>query len=229
MNTMNTAAISGSALDGLGLPTTTKAKGNDELGQDAFLQLMVTQLQNQDPTKPLDSNEFIAQLAQFSSVSSLSDMSKSIAQLSEAIYANQAVQASSLIGRNVLVAGDSGVLRDGQSLTGGVDLPTSTASATVRVFNAAGEVVRQIPLGPQDAGLVRFSWDGADSAGNPLPAGRYRFAAAIPASGGLAERALDTYSSTRVTSIALSTDLASSTITTDSGAELRLAQIKAID
>ena len=226
---MTTNAIGTTALDSLGLPSQATGRRSNELGQDTFLQLMITQLQNQDPTKPLDSNEFIAQLAQFSSVSSLADMSKAVGQLSEAIYANQAVQASSLIGRNVLVSGDTGTLRPGQPLAGGVELPSSTASAVVRVYNDAGELVRQLPLGPQQAGLTRFTWDGTDSTGNVAPPGTYRFAAAIPASGGNAERAVDTYAATRVTSIALSTDLASSRITTESGRELRLAQIKAIE
>ncbi len=223
-----TATTGSSSLDALALPASAGRKVNNDLGQDTFLQLMITQLQNQDPTKPMDSGEFIAQLAQFSSVSSLSDMSKSVAQLSEAIYANQAVQASSLIGRSVLVAGDTGTLGSGTPLAGAVELPASSASAVVRVFNGSGELVRQLPLGPQQAGLNRFTWDGTDSAGNVLPPGTYRFSAAIPAQGGNAERALDTYASTRVSSISLSTDLASSTITTDSGRELRLAQIKSI-
>lgn len=224
-----TTAIGSSTLDALGLPAQPGRKASNELGQDAFLQLMITQLQNQDPTKPLDSNEFIAQLAQFSSVSSLSDMSKSVAKLSEAIYSNQAVQASSLIGRNVLVGGDTGTLGPGQPLAGAIDLPANAANVIVRVYNESGEMVRQLPLGPQSSGLTRFTWDGTDGSGATLPAGTYRFTAAIPAQGASAERSVDTYSATRVTSIALSTDLASSRITTESGRELRLAQIKAIE
>lgn len=227
---MNTTALGGFDLGSLALPPgNASARRNNELGQDTFLQLMITQLQNQDPTKPLESGEFIAQLAQFSSVSSLADMSKAVGQLSEAIYANQAVQASSLIGRNVLIEGDTGTLRPGQGLGGGVELPFSTASAVVRVYNGAGEVVRQLPLGPQAAGLARFTWDGTDTTGTPVEPGTYRFAAAIPPQGGNAERAVDTYTSTRVTSVALAKDLASSTITTEAGRELRLAQIKAIE
>jgi flagellar basal-body rod modification protein FlgD len=226
---MTTTALGGLDLGSLALPASTANTKRNDLGQDTFLQLMITQLQNQDPTKPLESGEFVAQLAQFSSVSSLADMSKAVGQLSESLYANQAVQASSLIGRNVLVAGDSGNLKAGQGLSGGVELPFSTASAVVRVYNPAGEIVRQLPLGPQAAGLARFTWDGTDATGTAVPPGTYRFTAAIPPQGGNAEQAVDTYTSTRVTSIALAKDLASSTITTEAGSELRLAQIKAIE
>jgi flagellar basal-body rod modification protein FlgD len=228
--TTTTAAASGtaSAIDGLALPTYAGRPRRTELGQDAFLQLMVTQLQNQDPTKPLEANEFVGQLAQFSSVASLADVSRSVGQLSDAIYANQAVQASGLIGRTVLVGGNTGTLAAGQPLAGGVELPFATSRAVVRVFNGAGEVVRQLPLGSQNAGLARFAWDGRDSTGAALPPGTYRFAAAILPQAGQAERAIDTYAATRVTSVALSTDLASSRITTESGQDLRIAQIKAI-
>lgn len=226
---MNTANLGNLDLGSLAVPRASSAARSNELGEDTFLQLMITQLQNQDPTKPLESGEFVAQLAQFSSVSSLADMSKAVGQLSEAMYANQAVQASSLIGRNVLVEGDSGSLRPGQPFAGGVELPFSTSSAVVRVYNGSGEIVRQLPLGPQAAGLARFTWDGTDASGNAVPPGNYRFTAAIPPQGGNAEQAVGTYTSTRVTSIALAKDLASSTITTEAGRELRLAQIKAIE
>jgi flagellar basal-body rod modification protein FlgD len=221
--TTTTAAASGtaSAIDGLALPTSAGRPRRTELGQDAFLQLMVTQLQN-------EANEFVGQLAQFSSVASLADVSRSVGQLSDAIYANQAVQASGLIGRTVLVGGNTGTLAAGQPLAGGVELPFATSRAVVRVFNGAGEVVRQLPLGSQNAGLARFAWDGRDSTGAALPPGTYRFAAAILPQAGQAERAIDTYAATRVTSVALSTDLASSRITTESGQDLRIAQIKAI-
>jgi flagellar basal-body rod modification protein FlgD len=223
------STVGGLDLNTLALPAAATTSRSNELGRDTFMRLMITQLQNQDPTKPLESSEFVAQLAQFSSVSSLESMSRSIGQLSEALYANQAVQASSLIGRNVLVAGDSGVLRPGQGMTGGVDLPFSTGSAVVSVYNGAGEIVRQLPLGPRPAGLARFTWDGTDASGQALPPGTYRFTAAVPPQGGNAGFAADTYTSTRVMSVALGRDLASSTITTDTGRDLRLAQIKAIE
>jgi flagellar basal-body rod modification protein FlgD len=222
-------AVSGSDLDlnGLKTPQPSTARGNSELGQDAFLQLMITQFRNQDPTKPLEPNDFLAQLAQFTNVSSLADVSKSVAKLSEALYANQALQASSLIGRSVLVDGNTGVLAPGQPMGGAVELPVSTSTGVVRIYNPAGEMVRQVPLGPAEAGLNRFAWDGLTAAGEPAAPGRYRFDAIYRNGDG--EQSIGTYASTKVTSITLGQDLAGSTITTETGQELRLAQVKAIN
>jgi flagellar basal-body rod modification protein FlgD len=221
-------ALNGSDLDMASLAVPRRAaERSTELGQDAFLHLMITQFRNQDPTKPLEPNEFLAQLAQFTNVSSLSDMSRSVARLSEALYANQALEASSLIGRSVLVEGDAGVLSPGQPLAGAVDLPVSTSSATVRIYNGANELVREIPLGSAGAGLNRFSWDGVTSTGETAPAGRYRFDALYRDGDG--DQAVSTYVATKVTSITLGRDLSGSTITTDNGSELRLAQVRAIN
>jgi flagellar basal-body rod modification protein FlgD len=203
-----------------------KARKSNDLDQEAFLSLMVTQFQNQDPFKPQDPSQFLSQLAQFSSVSTMSDVSKSVAKLSDAIYANQTLQASSLIGRSVLVPGNTGTLTADQPLTGGVEMPFSSSSGSVRVYSENGALVRQIPLGPREAGLNRFSWDGLDANGQKAPPGRYRFDAAIRTTDGAT--AVTTYSTSKVTSISLSTDLANSKITTDTGAEVRLAQVKAI-
>lgn len=222
------SAVNGTDLD-LGSLATPRNKGNvaqKELGQDAFLELMITQFRNQDPTKPLEPTDFLAQLAQFTNVSSLSEVSKSVATLSESLYANQALQASSLIGRSVLVEGNTGALKSGQPLTGAVDLPVSTSSGKVRIYNQAGEIVRQLPLGSANAGLNHFQWDGLDSAGNTAPPGQYRFDAYYNSGDG--EEAVPTYSNTQVTSITLAKDLGGSTITTDTGRELRLGQVKAI-
>lgn len=208
-------------------PRKNQAKASSELGQEAFLKLMVTQFQNQDPTKPLEPNDFLAQLAQFSNVSSLAQVSQSVAQLSETLYANQAVQASGLIGRSVLVDGNTGVLATGQPLAGAVDLPADTSTGVVRIFSEAGEIVRELPLGDVPAGINYFSWDGTTSAGNTAPPGRYRFEAFFRHAGG--EQAVDTYASAHVTSITLAKDLSNSTLTTSDGLHYRLSQVKAIN
>ena len=63
--------------------TTTKKNGNDALGKDAFLNLLVTQLQHQDPTQPMADGEFLAQLAQFSSLEQLQQMNQSLTQIAQ--------------------------------------------------------------------------------------------------------------------------------------------------
>jgi flagellar basal-body rod modification protein FlgD len=223
---MTTAIGSDLNLASFGAPAAGTGTKRNTVDQDTFLQLMVTQLQNQDPFKPLDPSAFLGQLAQFSSVSSLNSMSKSVSDLATSMTANQTLQASSLIGRTVLVDGNTGTLASGQPLTGAVELPYATSSGVVGIYDQSGVLVRQMPLGSRDAGLNRFSWDGLTSTGQTAPPGTYAFKAVIRTADG--DTALSTYAATKVTSIALSSDLAASSITTDSGQQVKLAQVKAI-
>lgn len=220
------SAGSGLDLSSLGLTASKTDSKRTQVDQDTFLQLMVKQLQNQDPFKPLDPSQFLGQLAQFSSVSSLTSMSKSVGQLASSLAANQALQASSLIGHTVMVEGNSGNLASGAPLQGAADMPYATSGGFVNIYNQSGALVRQMQLGSREAGLARFSWDGLTSTGEVAPAGQYTFKAGIHSTNG--DTALTTYSATKVTSIALSSDLSASTITTDSGAQISLSDVKAI-
>ena len=136
----------------------------DEMA-DRFLTLLVSQMKNQDPLKPQDPTEFLSQLAQVSSVAGISEMKNSIATLADSLYAGQALQAASVVGRNVLAPSDSARLAAGGSVEGAVDLPVSTAAGFVRVFDASGSLVREVPLGSRAAGLANFEWDGTGSSG----------------------------------------------------------------
>ena len=157
---------------GLGAPV-PQSKARDELGQDQFFKLMVTQLSHQDPLKPLDSDELLAQVAQFSTVGGIKNIERSIGDLVTSMESNQALQASTLVGRSVLVAGEIAQLQAGQPVRVAVDLAGSTATLGVRIATLAGEVVRRLELGPQSAGTVEFEWDGLDEGGDAAPDGRY--------------------------------------------------------
>ncbi len=159
---------------GLGVPQTVKKQ---ELGQDAFMQLMLTQLKNQDPFKPLDSGDFLGQLAQFGTVSGLAGLQTSFDSLKTSLISNQALQAASLVGRSALVETSTIGVTDGQAVAGAVDLPASTSAAMVAVRDVSGQVVRTIPLGGQTAGLASFVWDGHTDGGGVAPSGQYTFSA----------------------------------------------------
>jgi flagellar hook assembly protein FlgD len=118
-----------------------------QLGQSDFLKLMLTQFKNQDPTKPVDSAQYVAQLAQFSQVQGLADLNSAFKTLSDSVTSNQALQASSLLGREVLVPGSIATLAQGGTLSGAVDLPQSSGRVTVNIIDGSGSIVRQINLG----------------------------------------------------------------------------------
>ncbi len=213
-------------LASLQLASSSTQKAKKELGQEDFLALMIQQLKNQDPLKPMENGEFIGQMAQFSTVSGIADMSKSIAGLSDAFNSGQALQVASMVGRTVLTEANAALYSGSSPVTGAVDLPNATSNGVVRVYTAAGELVRELPLGTQQSGLASFTWDGTLANGQPAPAGRYRFTAAIANPAG--DTALTTYLASKVESVTLAGDGSGSQLRTDSGATVRLSQVKAV-
>jgi flagellar basal-body rod modification protein FlgD len=160
---------------GLGVPQVAR---EEELGQEDFLHLMVTQLKNQDPFKPMESGEFLGQIAQFGTVEGLAGLQTSFDSLAASLVSNQALQASGLVGRSALVAASAVGIAAGQAVSGAVELPAATAAVTITVRDAAGQPVRTLTLGAQPAGLASFTWDGLTERGETAPAGRYTFASA---------------------------------------------------
>ena len=152
------------------------AKG-DDLGKNEFLQLLVAQLNNQDPLAPQENGEFIAQLAQFSTVEGIEKMNSSIDAMASSFQSSQALQASSMVGRTVVFPSDKAMLEPGTEFTGQLVLPQASPAVLVNVYDDAGSMVARVNLGAQETGIHDFVWDGLDSSGNPLPAGKYRFEA----------------------------------------------------
>lgn len=153
-------------------------KADDGLGQDAFLELMLTQLQHQDPLNPMESGDFLTQVAQFGTVNGITDLNTSFSTLSSSLQSNQALQASTMVGNTVLVPSDKAELAAGGQVSGKVFTESSTPNLIINIADATGQSVRQLNLGSTQAGLASFSWDGLDTNGDALPAGRYTIEAA---------------------------------------------------
>lgn len=147
-------------LDHLGLSKPKAHVQEKHLGQKDFMKLMLAQMNHQDPTKPMDNGDFLAQMAQFSSVKGLKDLKDSFSSLATSLQSSQALQASSMVGRTVLVPGKTSELVDNGSLTGAVDIPNSTAGVKVNILDAGGELVKTLDLGSQKKGVAHFNWDG---------------------------------------------------------------------
>ncbi|HED33368.1 MAG TPA: flagellar hook assembly protein FlgD, partial [Gammaproteobacteria bacterium] len=135
-------------------------ENNKELGQNDFLKLMTTQLSNQDPLEPMDNGEFMGQIAQFGAVDGINNLLASFNDLAANLQSSQALQASNIIGREVLVNHDQGYLPQGGVLQGAVELDSSSSNVAVNIYDATGEVLGRVDLGAQPAGLVQFNWDG---------------------------------------------------------------------
>ncbi len=149
-------------------------KDRTELGQNEFLKLMTTQLANQDPFKPMENGEFMGQIAQFGTVNGINELLTSFQDLATNLQSSQALQASNLIGREVLVQHNQGYLPADGNLAGAVELTSSASDVAVNVYDASGEVLGRVELGAQPSGLVHFNWDGSTFSGQRAPSGRYR-------------------------------------------------------
>jgi flagellar basal-body rod modification protein FlgD len=152
-------------------------KPRNELGQDDFLKLMITQFRNQDPFKPLESGEFLGQLAQFSTVNGIDSLNTAFSGLAGAIQDEQALQAANLVGRSVLATTDIGYLSYSGEVNGAVELNGAVSNVQIDITNAAGELVQRLNLGEQPGGVVRFDWNGLDASGDRVPSGHYQFTA----------------------------------------------------
>lgn len=174
------SGTSSSFLEGLAIKPVAR---NNELGKNEFLKLMIVQLNNQDPLSPQETGDFIAQLAQFSSVEGIENLNTSMTSMAASFRSSQALQASALVGRTVLVNTDSALLQPGGIVSGMIDLQSSTMDLKINISNESGVLVDQISLGSKQRGEIQFMWSGKDADGNQLPAGKYKFAAVAAAVG----------------------------------------------
>jgi len=159
--TLNPAAAQDTpTFESLGLTRPKEGLKDKKLGQDEFLSLMVAQMSNQDPMKPMENGEFISQMAQFSAAKGMKEIKDSFASLAESLQSSQALQASTMVGRKVLVEGDIASLPEDGELQASMDLKRTVPNLTVSIMDDAGQLLKRIELGRQQAGKVDFKWDG---------------------------------------------------------------------
>jgi flagellar basal-body rod modification protein FlgD len=151
--------------------------GAATLGGTDFLTLMLAQLKNQDPTSPVDSNTFLSQLAELSEVQGITSLNTSFSALSGSLTSSQALQASSLLGHQALVASPTATVAAGGTVNGAVSVPQTSSDVVLSISNSAGVLVRQIDMGAQAGGMASFSWDGKGSNGSAVPPDTYTLTA----------------------------------------------------
>ena len=173
---INGTGAAGSASQGSGV------KKKDQLGQAEFLELMIAQLKNQDPFKAMDPSQFLGQLAQFGTVSGISEMKEAFGTLSDAMRSSQVLDGATMVGREVLVPSDEVMLQAEGSVKGAIDVPTGTNALQVNIRDANGTLVRRMTL-PTTGGLQEFSWDGLADNGTRAAAGEYTFEAVANVAG----------------------------------------------
>ena len=162
------------------------------LGQEDFLKLLMTQLQNQDPMEPMDNGEFMGQMAQFSTVEGITEMGESIDGLVGMYQGQQMSANASMIGKKALVDGNWAQLEGGK-LAGAIDLTTAANDLRVDVKSETGELMASIGLGSKMAGVQEFSWDGIKQDGTTAPEGNYYLSASAVRDGQSTVPAMQVY------------------------------------
>ncbi|MFZ5427955.1 MAG: flagellar hook assembly protein FlgD [Thermodesulfobacteriota bacterium] len=150
-----------------------KTSGESSLGKDAFLTLLVTQMKYQDPLNPTSDKEFLAQLAQFSSLEQLTNLNSGVEKLNTAQARQDMIGAVSFIGKDVKAKGDSLSKAGDKISTLYFNLSEAAAKVTVNVFDENGNIIKTEDLGTKAAGAQTYQWDGKDWNGNKMSDGIY--------------------------------------------------------
>lgn len=145
-----------------------------QLKQEDFFALLTEQLANQDPTKPVDNDQLVAQMTSFTTADGISQLNEKFESFASSMTSNQALQASSLIGQSVLVTGNVGYMANqGDGMSGVIINDKTSQDTQITIQNTSGEIIRTMDIGTQAAGNIEFKWDGTDKEGNLLPPGNY--------------------------------------------------------
>ncbi len=153
------------------------ARQSDEL-RESFMTLLITQLQNQDPLNPMENSEMTSQLAQINTVSGIEELNSTLEGITSQMDANQALQASGLIGKGVMVSGKDILVEqddEGNSYTTpfGIELAQPAANVKATIVGEGGQVIKILDLDGLDEGIQSFQWDGKNDQGESVASGRY--------------------------------------------------------
>ncbi len=189
--------------------TTTQAESDSQM----FMQLMIAQLQNQDPSSPADTSSFMQQISNMTMVESITGLASTMSDLSESLTTSQAaLQASSMVGQTAFVKTEDATLYAGKPVEGAYLLDTSASDVVVSVYNSAGQLVDKWSEGAQVTGDHNFSWSG----GNNLP-GDYRVVVQAKTSDGKSTT-VDSFIGHTVNSVTLGQQGVGMSVNTNAGA-----------
>ncbi|HCE28601.1 MAG TPA: flagellar biosynthesis protein FlgD [Comamonadaceae bacterium] len=158
---------SSTATGGTSASAKTDSATDPAAAQDRFLKLLVAQLNNQDPMNPLDNAQMTSQIAQINTVTGIQQLNETVKGLAGQFAAQQLMQGSAMVGRQVLVEGNSLALdSETQQATGAFDLAGSAASVKVQVLDPTGKEVGTVDMGALPAGRYNFAWNASQYQGD---------------------------------------------------------------
>ncbi len=164
-----------SGLDPVVTSSNVSSQKKDVLGKDDFLHLLVTQLKHQDPLSPMESADFTAQLAQFSSLEQLSNVNENLEDLKLYQASMNNSQAVDFIGKSVKAFGNSIQLTDDVTAEIRFELGAGASEVSIHIYDSKGTFIKTIEAGVLTPGEHTVEWDGTNSAGIEVPEGAYKF------------------------------------------------------
>lgn len=212
---------------GLTRPAASKAPEN-ELGADAFLTLMLTQLRNQDPLQPMENGEFLSQLAQFNTVTGIQDLQGSFDSVAQGLQSDRRLAAAALVDRQVLVPGTQATLAEDATVEAVLQLDAPAERVIVRISDASGQLVQTLDLGPRGAGEVPIRWNGKAANGAAAPPGSYRLQASAADGEGQRSVELPVLAARRVDSVTLAGDGGEPLLNLDDGSAVALGNVRRV-
>jgi flagellar basal-body rod modification protein FlgD len=153
------------------------AEKDDTLKQEDFFKLLTQQLSYQDPSKPADNDQMIAQMTSFTMAEGISNLNTKFESLSASMTSNSALQASTLVGKKALLESDSLELGTSGTARGSIIATEPVDKLVVNIYDESNQLVRSIDMSKQDAGAIRFEWDGKNDVGEVMPQGEYEIKA----------------------------------------------------
>lgn len=168
--------VASSSITGIGAISDAQVSPNNNQSadlQNTFLTLLIAQLQNQDPTNPADSSQLTQQLAEINTVSGIAEVNSTLNSVLAQLNAAQGTQVAALVGKTVLVPGNTVTVADGKSTGFGIRLDQNVADLKVNILDANGQTVATLDLGAASAGVLPVSWTATANDGRAIPDGTY--------------------------------------------------------
>jgi flagellar basal-body rod modification protein FlgD len=204
--------------------TTPEAdKNRGMLTQEDFFALLTQELSHQDPTKPVENNEMISQMTAFSTTDGVTKLNDQFTSFAASMSSSQALQASSLVGRSVLVEDNVFGMEAGQAVKGKLVTDQPASNVNIYVENIAGEIVQTVPVGNVASGEFTFTWDGKGNNGEAAPEGAYRFRVGGLVEGKASELQAMTYR--KVDSVTLAGNGGSILLNLNGGSTMKLSDV----
>lgn len=154
--------------------TSARVAPQKTLGQDDFLKLLTVQMQNQDPTNPVDNTKMIADMAQFSSLQAMKDLNTTTTDMLTQMKMSQALQASALVGKSIVDTGTTVTVEAGKTPVLQLNADKAYTEVKIQIQDESGRTVRTATTDAINEGITNSGWTGVDDAGNQLPAGKYQ-------------------------------------------------------